>query len=184
MKLKLILLLLFILITTISCHKKSSLEEEFNCSISIDLANSKEYRDIKKNYKITIPLKWKTKLYFDEYQSDIFTADTIKQLSDSYIIDTSWKMGELNFDEEFISKINSQTDFKLVNSKLTTFLEHPTYWSLSKGKKGKLEYHILNVYIKTSFDSYLLASAEIYGNQDIQKRICESISLFNTIKIL
>jgi hypothetical protein len=183
MKLKL-MLLLFILITTISCHKKSSLEKEFNCSNSIDLSNSKEYRDIKKNYKISIPIQWKTKLYFDEYQSDIFTADTIKQLSDSYIIDTSWKMGELNFDEGFISKINSQTDLEVVNSKLLTFLGHPTYWSLSEGKKGKLEYHIFNLYIKTSFDSYLLASAQIYGNQNIEKRLCESISIFNTIKIL
>ena len=183
MKLKL-MLLLFILIATISCHKKSSLEKEFNCINSIDLSNSKEYRDFKKNYKITIPVKWKTKLYFDEYQSDIFTADTIKQLSDSYIIDTSWKMGELNFDEDFILKNNSQTDLDLVNSKLATFLEHPAYWSLSKGQKENLEYHILNVYIKTSVDSYLLASAEIYGNQNIEKRLCESISIFNTIKIL
>ncbi len=183
MKLKLVILL-FILVAATSCYKESSLKKEFNCSNSLDLSNSKEYRDIKKNYKITIPLKWKTKLYFDEYQSDILTADTIKQLSESYIINASWKMGELDFNEEFISKINSQTGYEIINSKHVTFLEYPAFWNLSKGIKGEMEQHVFNLYIKTTVDSYILATSKIYGGQNIEQRICESINLFNTIEVL
>lgn len=183
MKFKSVLFLFFLIIVT-SCTKKSILETTFDCRSSTTFTKTKVVKDVQKNFKITIPTNWKTQLYFDEYQSDVFTADTVKQLTQTYILDTSWKMGELVLNKEFESKIKEQSEFEITNFKFENILNKPAFWYLSKGKKKNYDYYLLKIYLKTAVDSYLEITTEIYGNKNINERLCESLSLIKTIKFI
>lgn len=183
MKFKFVIIFIF-LTFLISCQKKSALDKSFNCNSSIASLKTKVIKDVKKNFRLHIPTNWKTKLYYDEFQSDIFSADTTKQLTQTYILDASWKMGNLEFNSEFEQKIKENTQFEILNSKYEKFKGKNAYWYLSKGKNKGFDYQILKIFIKTGVDSYLEIYTEVYGDKNIKDRLCESIALINTIEFI
>ena len=97
--------LIFLLIS--ACSKQSEIGKKMNCSPTT-YKNTKEITDFNKNFILSIPSNWKTELYFDNYQSEIFTADTIKQLSETYILAASFNLGTLNFDSDFHHRKDSE----------------------------------------------------------------------------
>ncbi len=177
-------IVLLILITTVSCTEKTALETTFNCSNSVSFSGTKKVKDVKKNFTIVVPTNWKTQLYYDEFQSDIFTADTTKELSGTYILDTSWKLGELKLDTAFESKMLSSIDMTIVSSKFEDIQGKPAFWYVLKGKNKGFDYQILQIYIKTSVDTYLEIKTEVYGNENIEKRLCESIQIIKSIEFI
>ena len=177
-------IVLLILITATSCKEKTVLEANFNCSSSVSFSDTKTVKDVKKNFKINVPKNWKTQLYYDEFQSDIFTADTTKQLSETYILDTSWKLGELKLDTEFETKILSNSDLSIVNSKFENIQNIPAFWYVKKGEKKGFDYQVLHLFLKTSVDTYLEVKTEVYGDKNVEKRLCESIQLIKTLEII
>ena len=112
MKLSLIIFAIFFIFS--SCKKQSQLSSIFECD-TVNLKNLNEYSDFKQNFKITIPNNWKTELYYNEFQSEIFTADTTKQLSETYVLDASFNFGNLNFNVEKTCK--TILDFNRNNSR-------------------------------------------------------------------
>ncbi len=179
--------ILFLTIAIISsCKNQSELSKEFNCD-SAELGNLKPYLDFKNNFKLYIPNSWKTSKYYSETQSEIFTADTIKQLTESYILNTSYALGTVNFDASFYQKtdsIISQNNFEKIKSGKSTFIKLPSYWYVLKGQKNGFTYHQFNLIAKKSEVAYFSANVEIYGDVKINERICESISLLEKIEFL
>jgi len=179
--------LFFVLILILaSCKKQSELSKEFNCN-SIELTNLKSYLDFKNNFKLYIPTYWKTNKYYSETQSDIFTADTTKQLTETFILNTSYALGTINFDADFLKKTDSiitQNNFKKIQSKKTKFAELPAFWYIIKGKKNGFPYHQFNLIAIKSEVAYFSATVEIYGDLKIEERICESISILEKIEFL
>jgi len=178
--------ILFLLVALVSCKEQSELRKEFNCN-STEVGNLKPYLDFKNNFKLQVPSTWKTSKYYSETQSDIFTADTIKQLSESYILNTSYALGTVDFDAGFYQKIDSiisQNNFEKIKSGTTTFIELPSYWYVIKGKKNGFTYHQFNIIAKKSEVAYFSANIEIYGDIKIDERLCESISLLEKIEFL
>lgn len=176
--------LIFLLI--LGCSKQSEIGKKMNCSPTT-YKNTKQITDFNKNFTLNIPSNWKTELYFDNYQSEIITADTIKQLSDTFILSASFDMGALNFDSDFhrrkdsVLKVNN---LKIIDSGSQTFQSKPSFWYVTKGTKNNFEYHRFTVLTKISENTYFSAYSEIYGNSNIDKRICESISLLESIQFL
>ena len=84
----------FLVVTSVlllsSCGNKTDLTKEFSCKSKHQLAVLEEVHDFNKNFTIEVPKHWNTKLYYDNVQSEIFSADTIKSLSESYIMNFSW----------------------------------------------------------------------------------------------
>lgn len=182
-KLKLITLL--ITLSLFSC-KKDILSSEFNCGSS-SVSNTKETRDILKKFKLNIPVTWKKQLYYDEYKSQIYTADTTKQFTETYILDASWHQGELIFDESFNEKIKANLEnekLKVVKSGKSIFKEKETYYNLSKGMYRDYPYNLLQIFVKSGADEYLLFVTKVYGKEKIDERICESVSILNDLTIL
>jgi len=173
-----------LLVFTMSCTKKTALEEIINCSTTTFDADLKEYVDVNKNYKISIPNNWKVQKYYDNFQSDIFAADTLKQLTETYILDTSFKTGELQLNAEFGLKIKNSTSDEIVTSKFEVINEKFVFWYLTKGIKNNYEHHELTLYFKTSADTYLQVSVEIYGLEMVDERLCEAINLIKTIEFI
>ncbi len=173
-----------ILITVTSCAKKTVLETTFDCSNSVLFSDTKKVKDIKKNFAIAVPQNWKTQLYYDEFQSDIFTADTIKELSDTYILDTSWKLGELKLNTEFETKMLSSSNLSVLNSKFEDIQEKPAFWYVQKGENKGFDYQVLYIYVKTSVDTYLEIKIEVYGSKNVEKRFCESMQIIKSIEFI
>ncbi|PHR72920.1 MAG: hypothetical protein COA67_04240 [Lutibacter sp.] len=177
-------IVLLILITTTSCVKKTVLETTFDCSNSVSFSDTKKVKDIKKNFTIAVPENWKTQLYYDEFQSDIFTADTTKELSDTYILDASWKFGELILDTGFETKMRSNSDMNVVISKFENIQEKPAFWYVEKGENKGFDYQVLHIYLKTSVDTYLEIKTEVYGSKNVEKRFCESMQIIKSIEFI
>ena len=170
----------------ISCSKLAKISEIFNCDV-IEIKNSKTILDFNNTFILEVSSSWKTELYFSKYQSEIFVADTTKQLTESFILITSFNQGMLNFDANFHNKIDSisiKEKLQIINFGTQIFLLNPTYWYVSKGEKNGFTYHQFNVTIKLSENTYFNAYSEIYGDNNIEERICESIAILEKIKFL
>ncbi len=176
-------IILLILITVISCGKKTILETTFDCSHAT-FSDVKEVKDVKNNFKIGIPSDWKINKYFDEYESSVFVADTLKQLTDTFIIDVSYKLGELKLNQEFVAKVNADSTLSIIHSEFENMFDKPAFWYVSNGKKNNYEYHTLSIYIKTSLDTYMQISTEIYGSENVEKRLCKAINIIKTIEFI
>jgi hypothetical protein len=169
-----------------NCSNQSKLSKTFNCKTT-STENSKSVSDFKKNFKLDIPISWKTHLKFDEYQSELIAADTTKQLYDTFILYTSFNYGELIFDENYYNKVDSvltATNLQKIKQGNLKFHSKPAYWYVSKGKKNNFDYQQFNVILKLSDDTYFNSSTEMYGNENIDERICKSIAVLETIEFL
>lgn len=143
--------------------------------------------DFNKNFKLNIPTNWKTDLYYDKYQSEIFTADTTKQLTSTYILDASFNLGKLTFDTAFYQKTDAilqASNLKKVNFGTIQFKSKPAYWYLSEGTKNNFNYQQFNLAVQLSENTFFNAYVAIYGNEKINERLCESISILETIEFL
>ena len=183
---KLFLFIVSLFFTLTSCVKHSELAKNFNCKTT-NLNNLTTIYDFKNNFKISIPNTWKTNLYYDNFQSEIFTADTIKQLSETYILDVSFNYGNLHFNDSFHKKTDSLiTNSNLQKIKFNTiqFQNKPAYWYVVKGTKKGFNYHQFNLIVLNSENTYFTANSEIYGDKNIETRICESISILDKIEFL
>ncbi len=184
---KKIILLIILSIGVISC-KKDNLNSEFNCESSLIPYETKELRDILKKFRATIPKDWKTQLYYDEYQSQLYSADTTRSLAEAYIVDISWHQGELVLDEFFDQKVKDTLAMKQqlsnIKSALSNFKEKPCYWNLSKGRTGDHDYHFLQVYVKTEPDEFFTFTTKVYGDRNVDERLCESIAIYDKLEFI
>ena len=179
-------IVIIVLFLFLSCSNQSKLSKKYNCN-STKIENIKTIIDFKKNFKLIIPTNWKTKLYYSEYESEIFAADTLKQLTESFILGASFNYGTLNFDASFHKKTDSiltKNNLLIINSGNQSFQSKPAYWYVAKGLKNGFTYHQFNLTVKQSENTYFNAYSEIYGDNKITERICETISILEKIEFL
>jgi len=179
--------LIVLLILFTSC-KNNDLGEKFECDTPTHFTNTKKIKDVLSKFKINIPKYWKTELYYDEFQSTLYSADTTKQLSETYLIDITWHQGDLVFDEDFKNNISKELKkkglLKMVKSGFVKIKKYNSYYNLSVGKDVNLTYHYLQVYLKYKPDEYYTFTSKIYGDEYVNERVCSSISIFNKIKFV
>lgn len=170
----------------LSCSKIQTVQQEFNCNLN-KLENTQQLIDFNKNFKIDIPTHWKTKLYYTKNQSEIYTADTTIQLTKTFILNTSFNKGELDFTPIFITKTDSvianKQLVKIKSGKITSKAK-PSYWFLTKGTKNGFTFHQFSLLIKVSESTYFSAVIDIYGENNIEERICESLVIIDSLEFL
>ena len=177
---------LFVILLFMSCKKQSELSKIFECNNFI-IENSTTITDFNKNFKLTTPSNWKSNLYFSEYESEIFTADTLKQLTESFILGASFNLGSLVFDRNFHKKTDSivaKNNLQIIKSGNEFFQSKPTFWYVTKGVKNGFIHHQFNLVVKLSENSYFKGYSEVYGDINIEGRICESIAILEKIEFL
>ncbi|MBL4745691.1 MAG: hypothetical protein JKY08_04935 [Flavobacteriaceae bacterium] len=169
-----------------SCQNPSKLEQLLACESSETFRFDKTSTDFNKTFSIQNYKKWKTNLYYDEYQSSIMIADTTKALDKTFIFEIAMYDGELNFTAAFNAGLKAkieQNNLELVEENYFKWQDKPAYYSRSKGIKNKRNYQELNIYINHEPTRYLKAQIQVYGDQNIQERFCSSLQLFTTLKI-
>ncbi|MDP3313243.1 hypothetical protein [Lutibacter sp.] len=169
-----------------SCSKKTELEKILKCKTT-KFENVSSKTDFNKNFILNIPTTWKTDLYFDKNVSEIFSADTTKQLSDAYILGASHNFGTIQFDAIFkrendsILNVNS---LKIIKAGEISFQNKPAYFYIAQGTRNNLVYHKFNITVLLGSTSFFNAYSEVFGNKNVDERICESISLIQQVKFL
>lgn len=178
---------LFIFATVMSCQK-NDIKSVFNCKTATSFSDTKEIRDIMKKFKIKFPKSWKTQLYYDEFQSEIYSADTTKNLTDTFILDISWHQGELNLNKIFDQRVKDTLALKEklrpVKSEFVKFKGRPSYFNLATGMNGRHSYHFLQVYVKTDVDEYFTFTTKVFGDNNVDERFCEAIQLTDGIEFI
>jgi hypothetical protein len=160
----------------ISCKQHSILKQDFNCKESF-FSNLKEIKGPNGNFSAQIPSNWKINRFTDAIQSSIYGADTTKQLT---------KANPIEINELFKLKVeNENLSNKLIQKKTKelNFLNKPSYYVISIGKKGPYNYKSLQLLITTNKEKTMLIKAEIYGDSLVDERLCKAITLIEKIKI-
>ena len=176
--------LVFFLLT--GCKNTLDIEDSLSCK-SKTPKNTVRVTDFKNNFSLPIPKSWKINHYYTTNQSEIFAADTLKQLSESYIIDASFNNGTLKLDDQFYKNADSilkMNQLIMIRSGRQDYDARKTYWYLVNGKKNGFTYHEFNWIIFLSENTYANMRTEVYGDQNINERICESISILKEIIFL
>ncbi len=178
-----LLFLAFLLL--FSCKNQSEISKDFNCSTST-FNNLERVDDVDNRFSIQLPKNWHINLYQDSSQSSIFAADTIKQLTETVLLDVTFIKNKINFDDAFLlqqEQENLAKNLIKTKSKKGIFLEKPSIYIIYKGKKGKFNYQTCHTFIKINEDNFIFAKTEVYGDSLTNERICKSLSLIENIKI-
>ena len=177
-------LALFILVCMCSCDSRSTISQNLDCDPET-YDNLEVVEDVDKRFKIQLPDNWKTNLYYDKNQTSIYSADTTKNLTDTYTVDVTYIYNELKLDETFIQKFKSD-HYKKQLAETTSyeflFQDKEAYYSRSLGKRGQFNYEICNIFIKINSGNYIHAKAEVYGDSLINERLCNAFSLIEKIE--
>lgn len=178
------LLIILLLILAAACSSKSQLSKDLECKPE-KYSNLEIVEDVDKRFKVQLPDNWKTNLYFDKNQTSIFSADTTKQLTDTYTIDITYVYNELKLDDQFIQRFKKN----LIKNQLVEstsyellFNDAEAYYSRALGKRGRFDYQICNLFVKINSGSYLHAKTEVYGDSLVNERICNALSLIEKIE--
>jgi hypothetical protein len=176
-------LLAFLLI---GCNKPRDLSKQFSCENTSQLQNLESVDDFNKNFTVKLPKHWKTKLYYDSIQSEIFSADTIKNLLDTYIMDFAIVNSTIQLTENLSKKVHQKSmdnNMKTEKESFHKFKGNEAYAHLGVGSSRGETFHIFQYYIKTSEDQYMLIKIEFYGDKNFETRFCEAISLIDKLEI-
>lgn len=177
------LILSIVILILTSCEKKTKLQEEFLCKTH-QFSNTETIADFKNKFTLEIPKHWKTELYFDNVQSQIFTADTTENLTQSYTVNVEYNSGDLQINNEFSTKIIQDLEAKqlqVLKNKNDIFNGKSSFWAVAKGKKQNFDYYYFELFVKENNTNYYKLSSEIYGNENIDERFCESIALMQSL---
>ncbi|NIJ45513.1 hypothetical protein FHR24_001981 [Wenyingzhuangia heitensis] len=170
-----------------SCKKEPTIYDVIECNTSTNFNHSKTIRDVKNSFEITIGENWKRELYFDDYQSRIYAADTTRSFSSSFIIDITRFKGKIIIEEAFKNKISKQTLAKprsfIINQGLITFNQNPAYAIYSFQKNTDSATYTIQCYMSNK-DYYYLLSAQINGSKNLSHNSSEILEIFNSLKIL
>ena len=183
---KKILIILSIVSFTFSCSK-SELKKDFKCNSNYNFKKTIITSDFKNKFSLEIPKSWNIKYFYNSFQTSLMTADSLKTLTKSFILDVSLNSGELNLNNNFKEKVINnikKEHLKLIKYKNIKFKEKDAIWFWSKGKQNKYNYNVLKLIAKNTATSYFEIETKIYGDSLIEERLCKSISILETLKIV
>lgn len=174
-----------LLIFFTQCKKQSKLSKIFDCKTAVEFNNLEIVEDLNKNFSLEIPKHWNINLYQDDVQSSIFTADSTKQLTKTYLIDVSMVHKNIKLDDTFkLQQEQENLSKKLINTHDKTFYFHDksAVNFHYKGKKETYHYQTNHTFIKLSAQKFIFAKVEVYGDSLINNRFCEAFSLLEKMK--
>ena len=181
------LFIISISLLLINCQETTSeLSSTFSCENTPISMKLERVDDFQNNFSIQIPKHWKTKLYYDKFQSEIFSADTIKSLSDTYIMDFSAITSQIEINEDLKAKVHQKTmDNNLITIKESfyNFKGYDAYAHLGKGTSRGMDLYVFQSYIKVNKEKYILIKTEFYGKENFDIRFCESLVLIEKMNI-
>lgn len=181
------LLSITIVLFFVSCQHKTDLSKTFSCKDHIQLQELELVSDFNNNFNIKLPKYWNTKLYYDNVQSEIFSADTIKSLTESYIMDFSWVNDTIQISgklQDKVRQISEENSMKTTKESFHKFKGMEAYAHLGLGKSKDYTFRVFQYYIKLNEEIYMRIKTEFYGDNNFESRFCEALAIIETIEFL
>jgi len=181
------LLSITIVFLFVNCQNKTVLSKKFSCKNHSQLQELESVIDFNKNFKVNLPKYWNTKLYYDNVQSEIFSADTIKSLTESYIMEFAWVNDTIQISDKLQEKllqISEENAMKTSKESFHKFKGMEAYAHLGLGKSNDYTFRVFQYYIKFNEDNYIRVKTEFYGDNNFESRFCEALSIIETIEFL
>ena len=169
----------------INCQQKSNFEKQFDCN-SEPLKKMELNRDFNESFSLLIPATWKTSLYYDNAQSEIFAADTTQTIQETYLMEIALVNGKININTDFQNKVKTVTTSSGLQTQKDGFLKMGNfegYFHLGNGLKNDEIINVFQYYIKISDEKYFLIKTQLYGNENLNERLCQSFQMIKTLKI-
>lgn len=169
-----------------ACNSTGELEQLNFCKSELP-PNTEEKSDFKNNFKLQLPKEWNKSYFYSATTSELYTADTTKQLSEATILEFIFHDATLTMGSDLFNKIatvNRIHNNTLADSQEFKFQGKPAVYFTSKGKKADQDVLLFDLYVQTSENTYFNAKSEIYGYQEQQSRLCQSLSIINTVEFL
>lgn len=167
----------------VGCSEKLTLAKELACNNFPSFTSTITKSDFNNKFSIEIPNSWKHKGYFDDYQSSVFAADTVKELTDSYVLDVAYKYSTIQIDDSFQTKINKSNTLDVLKNNIETYKDSPSYWQVSKGVKNGYVLHEFHQFIQDGSEGFIEIKTEFYGEDLVDERLCEALRIINTIEL-
>lgn len=173
--------LLFLLF---SCQKTTTIYNLLECTPNQEFVHQKTLRDVKNGFEINIGENWKRELYFDDYQSRIYAADTTKNYTSSFIVDITRFKGKIiiedAFKQQLVQTIQKKENHHIIKEGFVEFQNKKSYVVFSFEKKGIHQTYTLECYIPDGESYYLLIST-INGSENLANNVLESLQVFNSL---
>ena len=180
------IIMIFLVLSLQSCFHPTEIQKDFGCTDKISINDAIMMQDFQKKFELMVPKKWATKLFYNEYQTSLMTADSLQPLTKSFILDVSLNNGELKVDENIkntvIRNIISKEHLRIKKFKVGKFQNKPSVWLLAEGTRNNMPFHLFKVLSKKDATTYYQIEAQIYGDSLVNKRVCKVISMLETLK--
>ena len=181
----------FIFIIAFTCFLtscKHSLQIPFDneCELIKD-PNIEKVVDFKIRFSAELPKNWKINLYYDDVQSSIYAADTTKQLTEAILLDISFIDQKISLDDLFSLKQEQEHLQKrlIKTNTFTSFTDRKSiHHSIFKGNKEGFAYQKHIIHIKETEENFVMASIELYGDKNVEDRICKALRYLESIKLV
>lgn len=171
-----------------SCYQPTEIQKDFGCTEKMQFKDAVLMQDFHKKFSLLVPKNWATKLFYNEYQTTLMTADSLLPLSKSFILDVSLNNGNLKVDDNIkstvISNIISKEHLRITKFKIGKFHNKPSIWLLAEGTRSKMPFHLFKLLSKKDKETYYEIEAQIYGDSLVNKRVCKVISMLESLKEL
>lgn len=181
------ILISFTLLVLFSCRNKSVFPEELTSCKKKFLPENLEYvTDFKQNFSIGIPKHWNTKMYYDNFRSEIFSADTIKPISETFILQVSHIQSTIQINDTLIKSLDEKSIDHSRTHEMVKYHQFKDWEALiyaSSGIENNLPLYIFQDYIKIDQDRFLLMKVDIYGSENVKERLCEALKLLEKVSI-
>lgn len=175
------LVVIFLLLN--SCGSPT-LSAELNCTVELPDGLEK-VQDVHQQFAVTIPKHWNTNLYYDAAVSSIYTADTTKQLTETYLLDVtmiSTDKSESSLLSNFRNQLLEKELIEIASFE-TNILKRNAYYSRAVGKKQGHLYEVMNIFIFLKNNKQIHVKAEVYGDSMRNERLCEALQLIENTEI-
>ncbi len=177
--------LLLISILSISC-KKDLWEDMFGCDGHDLTKKTEKVEGFKKNFTVSIPGHWKTELYYDAGHSVIMTADTTRFYTDAFTLDFTVVEGKMIPPGRLLHGLDSvmrASGFSVLRDTLFQNGGMPAALHWSRKGEADSQIHVLQYYLIIDPEKYLQTQCKIFGDKQVDERLCEALAVIKTIEI-
>ena len=174
----------FSIVLLVACQNNTLSDTlAFACSSKTNFQRLDSQVDTRNSFEISVPSSWKKEFFVDATISSFYCADTLKELQTTYLLDISHYNDKLPKLQQLQNKVKSavfrKPEGKIVDEKELLFKEKETYYLYSTHTENQILTHTLELYMANKNNSFYRITLDIYGNSQVEKRICEALSLID-----
>lgn len=177
-------IVLISLVTFASCSKNDDIFKNYNCKT--ESIPTKQVLDAFLQFSLEIPKNWKTNLYIDQNTSIFATADTTKQLSETFLIKVSKIPAQLTLNQATTDTIKSEltkNQWHINSLQKGIFKKFNALLITSQKQPSNIKTSALHLYFSAENQHYFEIEIQCFGDKNTDERFCQAVKIINSLNI-